>query len=393
MSHPQRRHRLHYDDRNVCIWPQALVRITRQPRFWNALGISIPCGLLGAGLKYWQNHIDEFKFAGVVTESGAYAAITFLLGFLMSFRVNSAFQRFWSGCDLVNSITGDLFNCASSTVAFCNGSTAKEKDILEFQYMVVRLLSLMSAVVFAELEKICDGSEGIEEGIGTEFELIDILGLDENVLDFLAKQRWKVDVVYQWIQIHLVLGMNKGIFSLPPPVVARALQELGSSKARFHEALKIAEFPFPFPYMAALQLLLVTHWAITPLVTSRWTDYAAWAFLFAFIATFSIWFFVGVALEMEKPFGVTENAIDVRHIQKILNHRLLTLLITYKNQKPTLRDPKHNDLSRVLHEMQDSFCGTHRVNVEAFPSLGTANLVGKKEGTKGMVGCGGFSSW
>jgi predicted membrane chloride channel (bestrophin family) len=337
---PGRFKRLRYEDDRVCVTPTSCFKILRQPRFWIALAISIPCGIIGALLKWAENHNTSKYVANIlVNNSGAYAAITFFLGFLIAFRVNSAYQRFWQGCDLVNNIAGEFFNGASSAISYCNHNKCTEKEIYDFQHLLVRLLSLLNALIFTELQQKSDRTIWGQRGPDAyEFELIDVHGIDDMALDILESEPCKVEVVYQWIQGHLVIADNKGMFSVGPPIIARIFQEFSTARHRFHEAQKIAEYPFPFPYMAALQLLLLSHWLVTPIAAMQWTSYAIWSYIFSFLATFSIWFFIGVALEMEKPFGRTQNAIDVREVQKTLNTRLLSLLETYSGKRPALKD-------------------------------------------------------
>jgi predicted membrane chloride channel (bestrophin family) len=354
---PLNRHqRLLYSDSYVCITPRNCCKILREPRFWYALAISLPCAGLACSLKAYQllTPIDEQAQAiakVLLNNNGAYSAIVFFLGFLMSFRVNSAYQRFWNGCDLVNTIAGDCFLGTSSIVSYCNCNKKSEKDVRDYQHLLIRLVSLLNALIFTELQQKCDRSMlRANAPEAYEFELLDVQGFDDENLDDLEKEQNKIEVAYQWLQSHLVIGCSKGMFSVAPPIIARAFQEFGTARARFHEAQKIAEFPFPFPYMAALQLLLITHWIITPIAAVQWTNYAIWAFVFAFLATFSIWFFVGVALDMEKPFGRTQNAVDVRLIQRTLNNRLLSLLATYWGERPGLKDSHPNDPDGVYFD-------------------------------------------
>lgn len=371
---------LHYTDSRVCVTPTTIIKILRQPRFWYALLISVPCAAIAASLKYYQNHsdweIEAQAVAKVLLNNGAYSAIVFLLGFLMSFRVNSAYQRYWNGCDLVNTIAGDMFNGASSIVSYCNCNKKTEQENREYQHLLIRLVSLLNALLFAELQQNCDRTSHRDSGANAyEFELIDVNGLDDQVLESLRRGTSKVEVAYQWLQSHLVTGCSKGFFSVAPPIIARAFQEFGTARARFHEAQKLADVPFPFPYMAALQLLLLTHWVITPIAAVQWTSYTGWAFVFSLLATFSIWFFVGVALEMEKPFGQHQNSIDVGLIQRTLNRRLISLLSTYGSKRPTLKDAREERSEQVSVNKRDFPIRSFKLTVQELESKQQAFLM------------------
>lgn len=366
--------RLKYEDDRVCFSLTNGLKILRQPRFWVALLVSIPCGVLGAVLKYCETSTEMRNIANILLgNNGAYSAITFFLGFLIAFRVNSAYERFWQGCDLVNNISGELFNGASSAISYCNHNKCTEQEIADFQHLLIRLLSFFNALIFTELQQKCDRTIWGAAGPDVyEFELIDVHGIDDESLDSLEHADCKVEVVYQWIQGLLVMENNRGMFSVGPPIIARIFQEFSTARHRFHQAQKVAEFPFPFPYMAALQLLLLSHWITTPIAAMQWTHYPAWSFIFSFLATFSVWFFIGVALDMEKPFGRTQGGIDVREAQRTLNARLLSLIKTYSSTRPALTDTFTQHLQDSTFDKED-----FRITLQQLDSKG---LVGRPMG-------------
>eukprot|EP00931_Biecheleriopsis_adriatica_P077191 TRINITY_DN50801_c0_g1_i1.p1 TRINITY_DN50801_c0_g1~~TRINITY_DN50801_c0_g1_i1.p1 ORF type:complete len:395 (-),score=64.78 TRINITY_DN50801_c0_g1_i1:43-1227(-) len=324
----------------VCLSGRNILLLFRQPKVYLALAISVPCGFMGGLLKFWQLYINEGKFAGVMNDNSAFAALTILVAFLLSFRVSTAYDRFWAGTDLVYAVTGDLLQAASSLFAFCAGAKASTSEVDDFQHKLVRLISLLAALIFAELEM----SEKLTEeelAVGGhptayEFELIDIDGLDRDKITGLFKSEAKVEVVLQWIQQLIVKAWHNDVFGVPAPILSRAFQEVGLGMVHYHEALKITQVPFPFPYMIAMQLLMLTHWCVLPIVTAMWSDYIAWTIGFCITGTFSLWFFVGLALELEHPFGNATNCIDMRYMQRHLNVRLITLLNTCADKAPEL---------------------------------------------------------
>ncbi|CAK0827113.1 unnamed protein product [Prorocentrum cordatum] len=103
-----------------------------------------------------------------------------------------------------------------------------------------------------------------------------------------------------------------------------------------HDAAKIAEIPFPFPYAQICTFLLLTHWALTPLVTLQWTTSVVWAFVFSFVQVFIFWCLNLTAIELEQPFGRDANDLQTVDMQKILNQQLLLLLDTRNGDPPDL---------------------------------------------------------
>lgn len=356
---------LSYTD-SVCVTPLNILALLKQPKFYVALAIAIPCGVVGGGLKYIiKNRYDADKdpLEGLVNTNEVYNTLSFLVVFLAAFRLGAAYTKFWSGADYVYNIIGDFFDAASDLISYNRGAAAPASDIDDFQQLIVRLFSLLNSLIFAELEA---GSDRIQKGTehhmeaeaalpqSYDFELIDVSGISDEYMDKLISCPNKVELVYTWLQMTIVDGWHKKLFSVPPPVLTRAMSDLGTAVVHFHEAQKITEVPFPFPYMMALQLLLTTHWFITPIVMQRFTELWYWAFLFSFGTQFSLWFMLGLAMELDQPFQHTRNSVDMRYLQRLLNHRLLTITDTFKQPSPHLKKQFKQDLKRNVDDRAGS---------------------------------------
>merc|ERR1712070_926944 len=94
----------------------------------------------------------------------------------------------------------------------------KMTEVTEFQQKIIRLFSLLHALILAELE-----SESKPEGQSYKkantFALIDIEGLDSESLKAIGRSHHKVDLVFTWIQCLLVEAVNLKILMLPPPIL------------------------------------------------------------------------------------------------------------------------------------------------------------------------------
>eukprot|EP00930_Biecheleria_cincta_P008431 TRINITY_DN10986_c0_g1_i2.p1 TRINITY_DN10986_c0_g1~~TRINITY_DN10986_c0_g1_i2.p1 ORF type:complete len:384 (-),score=65.12 TRINITY_DN10986_c0_g1_i2:53-1204(-) len=349
----------------VCVTPSNILGLLKQPKFYVALAIAIPCGIIGGGLKYViKNYYDPAKdpLRGLINTNEVYNTLSFLVVFLAAFRLAAAYTKFWSGADFVYSIIGDLFDSASDLISYNRGAAASAEEIDDFQQLIIRLFSLLNSLIFAELEA---GSDRMQNGSehdmndaalpkSYDFDLIDVNGISDEYMDKLINCPNKVELVFTWVQMVIVDGWHKKLFSVPPPVLSRAMSDLGTAVVHFHEAQKITEVPFPFPYMMALQLLLTTHWWITPIVMQRFTELWYWAFLFSFGTQFSLWFLLGLAMELDQPFQHTRNSVDMRYLQRLLNHRLLTITDTFKFPSPHLKKPFKQNLERNVDDMAGS---------------------------------------
>lgn len=339
----------------TCITPSNVLLVLCQKKFWLACLIAAPCGLIGAAVK-----IAEIEMVNnFVKDQAVYKTLNFFVVVLAAFRIEAAYNKFWGGCDLVYSIIGDIFDGVSDLSCFTRGSSAGAEAVREFHQVLIRLASLMNCMIFADLElgavnSMRDGGESPEESLRAaafNFELLDVGGLEDEAMDKLLKSTNKVEVVYLWLQMLVVDAQQKGIFAVPPPISARGLEELGKAIVHFHECQKITEIPFPFPYMLALQLLLMCHWMATPLVVAAWVDSGLWAFMFCFGGTFSLWFFVGIAVDLDQPFKDTTNSLDMAYLQQLLNRRLVTIYEAHLRPTPTLAENTKQNITRKSMKM------------------------------------------
>lgn len=143
-------------------------------------------------------------------------------------------------------------------------------------------------------------------------------------------------MVFQWIQNLIVDAVSSGVLSIPPPLLTRTFQDLGSGMSRFHDALKYARVPFPFPYIASTDLLLIIHWVVTPIVICSWTSQVVWAAFFTFMLVFVLWTLHLVANELENPFGGDMNDLNMADIQDGVNMGLLLLISKESRETPRL---------------------------------------------------------
>merc|ERR1719199_28035 len=122
-----------------------------------------------------------FSGVGATTLGG----FTFILGFLIVFRSQQAFSRWWEGGTILQQLRGEWFNAYSSMMAFCNGSPEKAQEVLKFQHQLARLISLLFA------SGLCQVSTMDRK----ELELIALDGFDEESLSFLKETHDQSEVV------------------------------------------------------------------------------------------------------------------------------------------------------------------------------------------------------
>jgi len=267
-----------------------------------------------------------------------WAGFTSVLGFLLFFRSNTAYSRWWEGGTLLQQVRGEWFNAYSSLIAFCTPDTAKQDAVEEFQHMLGRLMSLLFC---SALQQVTPNTRG------RSFEIIEVRGIDRQSLNFLSSSGDAVEVIIQWIQRSTVLGMGSGVLHVPPPVLSRVFQELSRGIVNLQNARKIAEFPFPFPLAQTSVVLLLIHWCVTPIITGLMLEkYIAAAT--SFVLVFFFWCVNFIALSLEMPYGEQENDLPLDQMQSDWNKSLKTLLTK------TAQCPPQFQFDREIHSQLKS---------------------------------------
>jgi len=321
--------------------PRLLVKIKGSVFPFSCL-VALPAALLSILLKSIVTTLaDDAGFTALGLNDPntvlgvAWSSVSSLLGFLVVFRTSQAYARFWEGTSAMYQMLGEWFDATSSLVAFCKRSKADKKDILVFQHTLVRLVSLLNAVVLTHLSS---GGSEVDSGPedekqkqkpsmrAFELDLIDAEGIDRQSLLAINQVDDKVELIFQWIQQLIVETNSRNIFSVAPPILSRAFQELAQGMVKYHDASKIANVPLPFPYMQTMEVLLVFHWIVTPFLTSMWVQSALWAPILTFIQIFFFWSLNSIACELENPFGEDVNDLPAQEMQLSMNRKLLLLL-------------------------------------------------------------------
>lgn len=302
--------------------------------FPKAFAIAAPCSILAAILKMLINSGHLHMFEGedsILKETQAFAGFSFLVGFLIVFRTSQEYSRFWDGVTAVHHMQVEWFDAAAALASFSSHSHMDKVLIRRFMNTLIRLFSLLHASALAEME----GETG-QHFEYLDFDLIDPGSIDEDSLRAFKASDSKVELIFTWIQFLLVDNISTGVLSIPPPILSRAFQEIGCGMVAYHDALRIAKVPFPFPYAQTCDLLLLLHWMLVPIVTTQWVSEPLWAAIFVLIQVFILWSLNLIAVEIENPFGKDTNDLDSRQMQTEMNRHLLLLLHPDTRRAPQL---------------------------------------------------------
>lgn len=271
---------------------------------------------------------------------------TSVMTFVLYFRSNIAYSRWWEGGTLLQKTRGEWFNAYSSLMAFTSTDPKMADKVEEFQHLLARLMSLL----------FCCGLQQVSPSKDRAFEVIELDGIDRTSLEFLNNAVDKVEVILQWIQRATVIHMQSGVVPVAPPVLSRAFQEVSRGIVNLQNARKIADFPFPFPYAQASMVMLLLHWVYTPVACSYYfSDYywhRAIATAVSFMVIFFLWCINFIALQLEAPFGSKQNDLPMNQMQQDWNKSLTVLLDKRAHRPPDFQfnGDEHRQLNMMMSD-------------------------------------------
>lgn len=285
---------------------------------------AVPASALAVVINLFFYHEDTTS--GPVIS--AWYSYSFLLSFLVVFRTQQAYSRYWEGASLLHKAKGDWLNAMSCVIAFCTNDPAMYTEVKAFQHAVVRLMSLLHCTALQQVAMMDDEA----------FDIIELVGIDLDKLQHLtANPDNKCLILLQWIQKMLVKGLVEGILTVPAPIMTRTFQQLGNGYTNLIDAQKITDIPFPFPYTQMVSLLLFVATFVTPIVTGLNIESPFWAGGLTFFGIFGFWAINFIAAEIEMPYGDDTNDLPIAEIQKEMNRDLKILIHSETQQPPMFR--------------------------------------------------------
>eukprot|EP00435_Cladocopium_sp_Y103_P033056 s2059_g8.t1 len=234
----------------------------------------------------WNPELKGSENVEVSRFGDVWTAYTFSLGFLVVFRNNQAYNRFWEGASKVHEIRGEI-----------------------------RLISLLFATCMSEISLDED-----DEAPDDMMQVIDLTGIDRQSLDHLECAPSRCEVIVQWITRLMIqalrakLGLNRSTMDLAMAIVD------------IYRVRKIKEVPFPFPYSQMVLLMLAVYTFVTPVIASQLIDSSMMATLATFCVTTAFWSLYQIADEIDQPFGTDPNDLPMQRIQTDFNDSLLFLM-------------------------------------------------------------------
>lgn len=125
----------------------------------------------------------------------------------------------------------------------------------------------------------------------------------------LKKSRDRTSCVRYWILQDLALISPD--LDIAPPIQSRVYQDLSEGMLGFHQAMKLADIPFPFPFAQSISLLLAFFAVLAPVYIMTLTRSLIAGPILAFMLFDCVCSFNELAKELENPFGKSVNDLPL----------------------------------------------------------------------------------
>eukprot|EP00929_Paragymnodinium_shiwhaense_P113311 TRINITY_DN8158_c0_g1_i1.p1 TRINITY_DN8158_c0_g1~~TRINITY_DN8158_c0_g1_i1.p1 ORF type:complete len:561 (+),score=79.44 TRINITY_DN8158_c0_g1_i1:106-1788(+) len=269
--------------------------------------------------------IGEPPDVGGSAFTALWGGYTFILGFLLVFRTQIAYGRFWEGVGILQAVKGGWVNAVSNLIAFTSTDPNMRDDVEAFTHQLVRLMSMLFC---ASLQEVADMEDECFQILGDE-------GIGEESLEFLSSTPEKSEVILMWIQRLIVFNHERKVVPIAPPILSRVFQELSNGIIDVQAAKKISDFPFPFPYAQIISCFLLMHWFLSPFFGALLINNVPLAGIVTFATVFAVWSINYIAAEIEMPFGDDANDLPIADMQENFNRSLRIIMDPMAQHPPS----------------------------------------------------------
>lgn len=301
-------------------------------------------GLLGFIFKLVEE-VDEGGadfFPKIVKSTEAYIALNALVFFLISHRTAASYARYVQGSELSQDFQKHVMSAGSLLFAYSHAAKCSEEVIENYHSTWVRLLSLLHAVGISKLHG--------HRSKPVPLEVIDMEGLDDETLKtFWAEPDNQVELVMNWMQASAVKSIGDNLLIIGPPIAAQVWVQLCAAYGAYMRALRLVEVPFPFPYVQLVEILIIIHCILTPIVFCGFSHEPVWNGIFCFLVAWMVLGLNKIASRVTDPYGFTKDSLDLDVMQEDINMRLLMLA------RPSTREvPKLSDIAKHVNSVMDA---------------------------------------
>jgi predicted membrane chloride channel (bestrophin family) len=248
-----------------------------------------------------ERAFDDETLEGLIRHPSVYfSSFASCLSFLLVYRANLAYQRYWEANTRITQMTTKLRDVSVQVATFVQSN---DTDAASWKSTQLRRLALYNALALMELrEGRLNLQDYVQEGILTEDE-VPVLQATGN----------KPALVMVWLVDAWVVREKAGKVDVPAPVLSRSFQLLSEVSLEREQIHKIKATPFPFPYAQACSFLLLFWLVSLPVVVATFVEPEWLAATISFLGVLSLFSINGVSSELECPFDDTPNDLSLEY--------------------------------------------------------------------------------
>lgn len=250
-----------------------------------------------SGLAVWKEHGRFSRFADF--PSGLEATLSLVIGLLLAFRANRAFDRWWEG----RTLWGTLVNASRNLAVKANNVIVeRDKSLPEMERLLV-------AFPYALRDHLRDGAR-----------LNKLPGMSSEQADPRHVPSWIVNNLYglfeawkqqRWIQYGEFRVLDRE---------AKVLLEVCGGCERIKNT-PIARSYRVFLHQTLALFLLTLPWGIV-------NDFEVWTIPIVFLISYLVLAAEGIAHHVEQPFGTDDDALDLDGICREIETSVREILQT-----------------------------------------------------------------
>jgi len=149
-------------------------------------------------------------------------------------------------------------------------------------------------------------------------------------------------------------AQQRGVISVPPPILSRIYQTLSRGFVNLLNAKKIKDVRFPFPYAQVIAVLLLLLAIFTPFAMTSMLPHGGWCTVGTFVPVFGLLCLNYTAEELEMPFGEDHNDLPLTHFQAEMNSSLLMLIHECSDHVAAIGSRAQMDFESMSSSLHDS---------------------------------------
>mmetsp|Transcript_71567 Transcript_71567/g.127544 ORF Transcript_71567/g.127544 Transcript_71567/m.127544 type:complete len:406 (+) Transcript_71567:118-1335(+) len=338
------------------------------PKTWPLAVFSLVVSTTLSVLRRAKLTAEIFSIEDYIEDPLSIGIIGAIMGYLLVMRTNMALDRWMSGISEVQSMLQKweaAYNCLNGFFSGKQGPPETMDRIHFFRVRIAHWFSLMSCLAFASLrmghessladvpihakfpagsrrrsfascksDEAGDMDEAAESARRKGEKIFLVRSLDLKTLHnptpdevrALEASSDKVHTLCLWIIQAIMIEVRAGTLDAPPPIVTRIFQEISSGMLGYHQALKISHVPFPFPFAQMVTLLLSFMYVCLPLYIDVFTKSLVLTPVISTLLSTSFCSLNLISIELEAPFGMDSNDIDIQERHEAFMNKLEDVL-------------------------------------------------------------------